>query len=1143
MRTLSLLLQARICRAFLSGATDGSPHDLQLPCCDELELAVSISTQLRFIDQSATIMIEFGRKVLDMRRSLQHDRWLFADDGDGAEDRLPLSSDEHLNSCENDGRGSDRNNAVLADDFLIVPKKYQSSLVSTSRRSVMRQELIQRQVNVAEYFRSELDALDRSASVSQLHSQSYHPLRASSALVADAATALGSGENSLALAHQKTRQPTVELSVAACLRFQKSHLSQLQSLLGVHIRSSAERALFPSVDSTNGATGGDCSVDSTHEWIEHQWESVCRVQSEVRLVQNVIHYRKVILSLQSAMELFPDPVRIFMGAADASAAMYWTQYHGDRYYDDALLSGTVNLSSAKEQRRRKRRSQIAFTSPFEDSAAAGEACKSQDTLSPPSSAMSRMVERHSGNLNLTGDQSDLFCVQALRMAIRFAKSYLSSVDYDTSEDLLLLLHSSTLILDFRTALTHRVSRQRLQELTAKAQKLEDEKSLSIDCGALEIGAYASASKESDLIYQGLIESVSQQQVRGPLDDLVLFSSDQRQAEEWIDRGRAFLARGGAHLSIDLVPLLEQAKVLSKLRSMIRCSDWEALSRVLRLHRDQAAHWEYAGAEFDHIYQAYRFRCFQQELYKAVANFRSSEDLEHGLAGLQIDYHCLNQAFSEFLSILDYKSSLLHLHPVSNGEQLMEGRGANRCYILSDRFFVESNFIASKALWRLMNAVLHKRWFVKQRIHNNPQQFVAANIDDFLFSFFGLANADYIENVYSISHIREAVDALAAVHQSYERQNDSNGMSDLNVEPARRSKESFLRDAEETVFSVLIATNWSGFPVHVKKFFDLARNRLIDIYIRSDLIYYCSKGAMKLDAAGNIVLSDLFRKFLELSVEESDRAVAIARQLTVPFSWCKETQKWLKAARLIVQCRRELVEFSRISSRGSVSNSGSHSSVCNFPENSDDRWRQFSSLVQLLRGEGLLHDIPSDIYSETRIIREEIIGAARNAPSSQHQNLSWRLSPHLSAVEEELSVLERYCHGFHAERVLLQALHFLPTALQGHDTQRQSIGCLFRRIWDSPSLSRCREVIFNPAPLLSPSPHYREMLRCTSLLCASLLAAQEGKHVSFQQLALFCRLIIPFISVRPLSLQIDGYNTIMRVFLQLFRCVSIAASAN
>ena len=722
--------------------------------------------------------------------------------------------------------------------------------------------------------------------------------------------------------------------------------------------------------------------------------------------------------------------------------------------------------------------------------------------------------------------------------------------------------------------------------------------------------------------------MARDQVRGPLDHLQLQAVQFTDLERWIERCRFFLARGGAYMSVGIPRVLEQALVLCKLRATLLKQDWDALSHILlRHHQRSASDLNHIYAELQHIYHAWRLRTFQADLFTALAEFASSEDLGHGLAGLQIDYHCLNESFKGFLGILKYDSDLLlgraapkegryvesrpqwhEESPLRPRRRSLQQQGQGQGYgqaqmsppqlrvVLSDEFFQQPTFIASKALWRLMNAVLHKRWFVKQEIYNKPDQRIAAKVDPFLFCFFGLADSDYVNNPSNIVDVRQAVASLAAFLGEQEEQEEAADTGAVGKSRSERKSVSFhssssssslqsphqrqlphksgtgkrrrnssksartheLRDAEETVFSVLVSCDWRSFPVHVQGFFKQARNRLVDMYVRADLSYYCHKGSAVLDEdSGNIALSELYTKFLQLSVDESARAVALANRLSVPFRWSAQTQKLLSAARVALRCRRALLGWPLDTIEEKESHSSAVAASDNDDDNDDDHhhnggggngdgsggswvahradashsgqhqtaweWQRTQScqqvLVQVLRGVGLLQG------RDTLLLHTDSV---------------------LALVEPELSALERYAYGFVAESVWTGAVGHLaelsrppellddeheqeqgqeveygqgypsesgasPRQRQGLQMRGAVVHCssgsggggtvgMFTRlgsveeVYTHPSMQALCDLVNSPLPTATPPTRFHtDMLQLCMLLRSGLHAAFEGSR--------------------------------------------------
>lgn len=619
-------------------------------------------------------------------------------------------------------------------------------------------------------------------------------------------------------------------------------------------------------------------------WLTDLWHSVLHVVLEINLAQQVIKYRTVLLNLAAAVDSTPDLVKAYLGDKHHVHMNVHPLLRSTHHYEDITLYGAGDLN----------------------------------LVTPPST-------------------KKMFNVKDLEIAIDRAKSYVSSVGFETSEDMLKLQHTSSLLLEFRHVLNAQESHEQLLQLLRRAQEEARRGFLSADNGLLEINAYIACTAESVGIQNGLRNAIRSCYVYGPLDALHVSEVNCADLQLWIDSALTFLTKGGSALSIGIPTLLLQARVIHKLRTALVDKEWSALEYTLRSYEAHASSWDVAGLEFEHILRAYRFHCAKAEMKKFLRAFKSSEDLDHCLMCLDVDLRELQKIFTEYQLLLTYSSPLLSLsksdHFGATGATMMGASAPDD--VFTSALYAQSDFVACFGIWRLFQVISAQHWFSKQLIHHNSNQHVAVEIDAFLYAFFGISGADYVHNV------KERVAA-----------------SDI------LSRFAPALGPEETVFGVLVATNWVAFPYNIRTLFNRVRNRLIDKYVRVDLKYYCKKGAVQMDGAGNLVISSVNVQFLKLLLLDAERAQNLAASLCVPFKWTTETEKWLVSARTVLRYRDALIH--------------GHAT---------------EEVLHLLRTDGLLRG------------------------HTQFNPLQFN-------VHHELEVVEKYAQAYMAEKVAFNALEYL-----------------------------------------------------------------------------------------------------------------------
>ena len=418
-------------RSFLEGAIDGPPHSPYTPSHQALDRAIAISSQMRFVDRSATIMLEAACRLRNIRFFFLHNQWLDTMEdraGDGSSgvavnikqlemqqaafgtDGVPSPTAAAAGSVSLLGRGPGLRRQQGTRSIRSMSTEEPSALSgggssgrgswkrsgrrkSTSRHSLLVQLQIQQQLQY--YIFEDDDELNDSDDEMEKGSQQQQEQQQYSRAVGwggrrDFSSVELEAPGGNHAPWQLACRSTVEGAVAGFLRFQNKHFPKLQALLGVGIgqpqldtstsgtsgggrggeegatavsdpgrrrvsfhsstgpgrRRSLVTEVFESEASRNDASSSAADVviagSSHHDWINQQWHAVESIISEVRLVQQAVAYRKVLLSLTSAIELTPDVVKIFMGDLQPPTAL-WGQQHGDHYYDEAVLSGTVDV--------------------------------------------------------------------------------------------------------------------------------------------------------------------------------------------------------------------------------------------------------------------------------------------------------------------------------------------------------------------------------------------------------------------------------------------------------------------------------------------------------------------------------------------------------------------------------------------------------------------------------------------------------------------------------------------------------------------------------------------------------------------------------------------------------------------------------
>lgn len=433
---------------------------------------------------------------------------------------------------------------------------------------------------------------------------------------------------------------------------------------------------------------------------------------------------------------------------------------------------------------------------------------------------------------------DHYHLSTIHQAIYFTEEYLSTVA-ERGEDIKKLLATMKLLFSFRRALHGKadLDGEKMVELVEEAKTRIANKEISGDHGLYEIKAYIKATEKAIVIKQGLIATLHNNQVCGYLNELYLDGVDYVDLERWITKARNFLITG-RDMTIGLSTLVDQAKVLFKLRKGVKNNNWLQIDKILSSGLQKLSEWRYIKTELLHIEKAFQYRSFYVNMNQILSEFtilttkeqsstpvtlggkqeyktiNSKNDLEYNFYSYKVDLQQFNDLFAIFDGIAQYSSDLLP---------------PNAQCSLSNRFFTETKFSACKATWRLLRAVVNQNWYQKKSIYSEPSQKIDINVDLLIYDFFGLDDADYVDNGY--------------LWEQHVIKNNKN--NNLVIQEAFAPL-----NHNETVFSVLISTNWSFFSQNLWNFYRRARNSLIDIYVRTDLKYYCLHGGTSIDKAGN-----------------------------------------------------------------------------------------------------------------------------------------------------------------------------------------------------------------------------------------------------------------------------------------------------
>jgi len=618
---------------------------------------------------------------------------------------------------------------------------------------------------------------------------------------------------------------SVEDALDDILAYQAAHLDRLRELLGM--------------DDGQQSSSTSTSIVRGVDWIHFIWDAVVQAQNEVHLVLQSMSYLKMLTSLKDAVNQTPDVILKYMESRHRTY---------NYYYDQAGRFGLLDI----------------------------------------------------GEINLIDgtkhDESDIYNIGPVQAASMLAKEYVNSIPFETSEELLKLLNTALLLLEFRKTLGHHTvpDMSKVKVLVSRARHLIEQDAVAAHDGMKELNAFLMITTKTIEIQDNLRDVITWNRLSGPLDCLQRPSSAASQSKNnqqlskvlhgsvWIQQATAFLARMGTELSMGLLHLFIEARILDKLRELVKSNSWFDVGFLLQKHRLQSSTWKYGQREFLHIEQSHRFRRISEDIQDLIGSFHLVDELNHqNLLIFQSDFHSLRTLLLELKDLLSYRSPLLS--PSSSDEIISQGDDPDDIGpVLSKDYSKSPVFLASKALYRLLKAVLNKRWFDKQSMYDNAKQTVPGVIDPFLFRFFGLDSSNYFDNV---DDGRENFDDIYSISQT-------DPLDPLSA---------------ETVFHVLVSVNWTLFPIQISNFFDKTRNCLIDLYVQSDVKYYLTKGAPIIDDEGNLTISSLYLELFQMSLVDAQRALELATSISIPFNYRKETMKWIHSSKIALRCRISAVD--------------------------------------------------------------------------------------------------------------------------------------------------------------------------------------------------------------------------------------------
>jgi hypothetical protein len=110
---------------------------------------------------------------------------------------------------------------------------------------------------------------------------------------------------------------------------------------------------------------------------------------------------------------------------------------------------------------------------------------------------------------------------------------------------------------------------------------------------------------------------------------------------------------------------------------------------------------------------------------------------------------------------------------------------------------------------------------------------------------------------------------------------------------------------ESASELLCRENWSMYPTNIRKLFNHARDKMIDLILRTRLMLGCKDGAIQLDALGDIVVPPFCTDLIDIVLTDISRLQSFCIRYGMTLALSEATQSWYSTARTLLKCRRAL----------------------------------------------------------------------------------------------------------------------------------------------------------------------------------------------------------------------------------------------
>jgi hypothetical protein len=156
-----------------------------------------------------------------------------------------------------------------------------------------------------------------------------------------------------------------------------------------------------------------------------------------------------------------------------------------------------------------------------------------------------------------------------------------------------------------------------------------------------------------------------------------------------------------------------------------------------------------------------------------------------------------------------------------------------------------------------------------------------------------------ETTAKSSNRRRSISEVAAT-QTPAKSLSTSGVSLSGRKPGRSYNE-----PASSVAAILCREDWSGCPSNIRRLFNNARDRMIDLIIRTRLMIGCRDGAIQLDVDGDLVVPAMCTDLIDIVITDVSRLRSFCVRYGVTLRFWPLTESWYNTAQCLMKCRRAL----------------------------------------------------------------------------------------------------------------------------------------------------------------------------------------------------------------------------------------------